>query len=294
VTLYESGNKELVPTVFAFTSVMEAYAYSKHPDAGVTAERLLKCMREMKAKHDLPNFEISRPVMNCVMHAWSTCGDEDAGLRAEVILASLERGYASGNKELRPDARSYGLALNAWSRSSTFGKAGRSLDILRRMQKQLQDGNDSVEPNEHAYSLVINSCAFSNGSDEEQKEAFEIATTVFDELLESDDIEPSSLAIGWFMQACGRLQKADAALRQERLMTAFTLCCEKGLVNDFVLVRFRTAATDAMYRKAMSPLSLPESKDETFPRVSVSQLPKEWTRNRFAKRVDVEYRNPWN
>jgi hypothetical protein len=273
---------------------MEAYSYSKHPDAGVNAERLLKRMRDLKDKYDIPNLEINRQVMNCVMHAWTLSGDEDAGLRAEVILANLERGYASGNLDLKPDTRSYGLALNAWSKSSTYGKAGRALDILRRMQKQRQDGNASVDPNEHAYSLVINSCAFSNESEDEQKEAFEIATTLFDEMIQSDNIEPSSLTFGWFMQACARLHKADAASRQEWLMKAFKLCCERGLVNDFVLARFGAAATEEMYREAIAPAELSLPKDNTYPRVSVSQLPKEWTRKRFEKRrTDLERQSPW-
>jgi len=293
LSLYEAGVKDLAPTVFAFTSVMDAYSQSKHPDAGVTAERLLKRMREMKKKYNLPDFEINGMVMYRVMNAWSACGDEDAGLRAEVILANLERGYASGNKEMRPDSRIYGLALSAWSRSSTYGKAGRALDILRRMQKQHQEGNDWVVPSGHAFSLVINSCAFASGLDDEQKEAFNIATTVFDEVLESDDIEPSSLTFGWYIQACARLQKADPVLRQERLVKAFQQCCEHGLVNDFVLARFRDAATEEMFRKAMSQASLPESKDGVSSRVTVSQLPAEWTKKRIDKRTFTDTRSHW-
>jgi hypothetical protein len=293
LALHESGMKELVPTVFAFTSVMDAYAYSKHPDAGVTAERLLKRMRELKEKYAIPKFGVNNYVMNCVMYAWSSCGDEDAGLHAEVCLGSLERGYASGNDEMKPDTRSYGLALNAWSRSSTYGKAARALAVLRRMQEQHRNGNESVEPNEHAFALVINSCAFSTGSFDEQQEAFDIATTVFDEMLESEDIQPSSLTYGWFIQACGRL-KVDDSLRQERLAKAFHLCCENGLVNDFVMVRFRASATEDLYRKALDPAlsKLPVSK-EPFPRVSIAQLPKEWTRNRFTKNGLADSCSPW-
>jgi pentatricopeptide repeat protein len=287
LALFAGGTKELVPTVFAFTSVMDAYAYSKHPDAGVTAERLLKRMRELKDKYDIPKFEVNNHVYNCVMFAWSSCGDQHAGPRAEICLGTLERGYASGNNEMKPDTRSYGLALNAWSRSSTYGKAARALAVLRRMQEQHRNGNKSVEPNEHAFALVINSCAFSTGSSDEQQEAFGIAVAAFDEMLESDEIQPSSLAYGWFIQACGRLNKADDSLRQEHLAKAFKLCCENGLVNDFVMIRFRAAATEDFYKKALDPVlsELPVSK-EPFPQVTIAQLPKEWTRNQFAKNSD--------
>jgi hypothetical protein len=66
-------------------------------------------------------------------------------------------------------------------------------------------------------------------------------------------LRPSSLAFGWFLQACGRL-KVSEKLKNTQIERAFLACCEYGLVNDFVLYRFRFAAPEPMYRQLLAPV----------------------------------------
>jgi len=212
--------------------------------------------------------------MNSVLFAWASCGDEDAGKRAQAYLDEMESSYFSGLLELQPDTRSYGLVLSAWSKSSCTDKYRRALQILRRMERQ-QKKNPNVVVDEHARSLVINTCGFSNsGDDASQTEAFEVAVTIFNEIVESH--QPSSLSFGWFIQACGRLRVPEEK-KHGQIERAFRLCCDAGLVNDFVLHRLMGAASDPLYRKLIQPArNLGSSMNR---KQTLQLLPNEWKRN---------------
>jgi pentatricopeptide repeat protein len=283
IDLCEYGDfPQLEPTNAQFIQTIDAYSYKKHPDSGVVAERLLKKARNLISKYKSAKLEIDTELLNAVMMAWSTSGDKQAGRKAEIHLETLERQYAIGNENMKPDIRSYGLVLSAWSRSSVDGKARRALGILRRMQEQRRNGNTSLQITQHAYSLVINTAGFSNGSREEEEDAFAIAVSLFDEMVETGgDLAPNSLTFGWFIQVCGRLT-VPVAMKEVQVERAFQLCVETGMVTNFVLNRLRGAASEALYKKMLKPMldTLPEHiSNQSFPRVEGELIPEDWKRS---------------
>lgn len=283
IALFKEGKNELEPDKFAFGVVMDAYSSARHPDSGTTAERLLKQMKDLHTKDGAKNLVVDSSVIYNVLFAWSISGDEDAGLRAELHLDNMERKFEAGNQNMKPDIRSYGLVLNAWSKSNCFDKARRALNVIKRMEVQQQKANTNVRPNEHCLSLVINACAFTNSGPEAEAEAFQIAVSVFDRMLDSDDCRPSSLAYGWFLQACGRLSTSSIK-SAEQIERAWTLSCDSGLVNAFVLQRFTGAAPDELYKKLMKPVLQNldcsfSTKEQLKFKIGPSDLPKDWTVN---------------
>lgn len=283
IDLFESGNyPQLEPNNFAFMQTIDAYAYKKHPDSGALAERLLKTVRELIVKYSCTHVEITVELLNSVLLAWSSSGDKEAGRKAEIHLENMERQFAIGNERMRPDTRSYGLVLNAWSRSNTEGKARRALGVLRRMKAQQDGGNPMVELTQHAFSLVINTAGFSNGSREEEADAFDIAVLLFDEMLEhGGELAPYSLTFGWFIQVCGRLT-VPVEKKEYHIERAFQFCVEGGMVNDFVLNRIRGAASEALYKRMLKPIldGLPEHVSmQSFPLPEFSHIPDDWKRN---------------
>lgn len=186
----------------------------------------------------------------------------------------MEREYANGNQELRPDTRSYSLFLSAVSKSTGSEKAKTALDVMERMKKQIQQGNPDVAIDEHHYSLAINACAFSNADVESEAEAFKIAASLFDEVVISSVLEPSSLTYGWFLQACGRLRVSDA-MKNPYIERAFCLCRDEGLVNDFVLRRLFGAASPELLDKLFSETGIDVARKQN--QVKVSMLPPSWT-----------------
>ncbi|KAL7558695.1 hypothetical protein ACA910_013413 [Epithemia clementina (nom. ined.)] len=76
---------------------------------------------------------------------------------------------------MRPHHLTYNCCVNAIAKSTQPGKAKVALDILRRMQSA------AVAPLIETYNNVLNACAFSIHPQDDPKEVFHIAQTVFEE-----------------------------------------------------------------------------------------------------------------
>lgn len=143
------------------------------------------------------------------------------------------------------------------------------------MKEQRKLGNPLVI-DEHHYALAINACGFSNADIDSEVEAFQIAIKLFDEVVGSSELTPSSLTFGWFIQSCGRLRAPDA-LRSLYIERSFRLCCKQGRVNDFVLRRLVGAAQEDLLRKLLEEVNV-DGPYYKSARIYVSMLPESWTR----------------
>ena len=282
VSLFKDGRTYLEPNVFAVTTVIDSYSYAKHPDAGPNAERLLRLTINLKEKHGAKRLHVNTNLMNSVLFAWANSGDANAGNRASSHLDYMEAEFAGGNQELRPDTRSYSLLLSAISKSSGQGKARKALDVIHRMKEQIQLGNDAVVLDEHHFSLAINACGFSNADVDSEIEAFQIAIKLFDEVISSSYLTPTSLTFGWFIQSCGRL-RAPEAIRNAYIERSFRICCKRGLVNDFVLRRLLGAAPEDLLGKLLEETDF--SGPFKISRLKVSMLPAAWTRHASSRKA---------
>lgn len=221
-------------------------------------------------------------ISNAVIAAWAGSGVDNAGGRAESILDTMERNYDSGNNEMKPDSRSYLGVVAAWGKSRVAGKAQKAYAVLRRMVLQYEKkGNESCRPNAQVYTALINAAAFTNGSEKEQRVAFDLAKSALDELYDCKYDEVTSAAIGTFMKACGRL-KIPRAVASENLEISFNKCRELGLVNDFVLTQLRYSSPDGLYRRLLGDL-IPSDGPEKV-RVEVDKIPSEWRRRNLPGR----------
>ena len=147
---------------------------------------------------------------------------------------------------------------------------------------------------------MINTCAFTNASQDAEENVFKIAVKTLTKLIESDYMEPSSSTFGWFIQACERL-KIPTEIKESNLERAFHTCCEKGLVNDFVLSRLKVAASDVHFKQLVSPAvrklrKCDKDRNDLKQQINLSHLPMSWTskhRNaRRARKESEEYVRP--
>jgi hypothetical protein len=243
-------------------------------------------MKELRRLDGSSNLRIDATVLASVMLTWAHSGDDLAGQKAEYHLDTMERRFGEGMELMRPTTRCYGIALSAWTRSSVEGKARRALSVLRRMEEQVRGGNRAVSPNSFAKSLVINACSFSNRSPKEEADAYSIAVTVFDEMVNSTAVDrPLSVSYGWFLQLCGRLSLPTEE-KIERIATAFHKCCEQGLVNDLVLSRLKGAAPPELYAELLQPVLDRLEASELPHVVRTTHLPVDWKINALKKRDD--------
>lgn len=273
VALYKDGRKYLEPNMFAVTTVIDSYSYARHPDAGTNAERLLRLVHNLREKYGARRLVATTSLMNSVLFAWANCGDPSAGSRASAHVELMENEFSHGNADLKPDTATYSHLLTAISKSTGKDKARKAHDVVNRMKEQVRNGNEWVVIDEHVYSLAINACAFSNQDIESEIEAFNIATKLFDELLDSNYLKPTALTYAWFIQCCGRL-RVPKSMRNAYIERAFHSCCEQGLVNAFVLKRLLGAAPDELLRELLSPTK--RGGDWKPSHVRVSMLPASW------------------
>jgi len=290
ISMFRSGHKHLSPNVYAFTTVMDAYASQKHPDSGEYAERLVRNMRKLKKDYNATDLEVNTGVMNTVLNSYLASANPNAGSRANALLNDMEeRSDVEGETGVQPNSRTYSLVMSIWSKLEASDKADQSLKILLRTEERgrQQKLQSPHPPNDFLHSIVMNACAFTSGSAEAEKRAFQIAVQVLTEVISNDSkISAASNIFAWFFQACGRLMTVDKALREENLERAFHVCREKGLVNDFVLARFIDAASDELLEKVMKPIlhkvqgvNNSGCQREIRDKLSLHHLPRDWKRS---------------
>jgi pentatricopeptide repeat protein len=271
-------NTDLLPAEYSIGSVIESFSRVRHPHAGRIADRLLVLVKRLRKEYGVRRLNANTSLMNRVLHAWATCEDPQAGEEAEKHLVEMEqaaRGTPSALSLAPPNTNSYRFVLTAWTKSTAPDKAERALAVFRRMLDQEKD--HFVVPDEHAYSLVINACAFTRGGVVVETEALRIAGNILREMHESPHVEPTSLAYGWFLQACGRLRVPDE-IRIPAIVDAFQRCCKDGRVNEFVFLRLKCAAPYQVFQELMAPVVTAPG-DVAKSGLDVRDLPAEWTRN---------------
>jgi hypothetical protein len=208
----------------------------------------------------------------------------------------MELQFDCGDETVRPNPRCYCLVLTAWSKSGSCDKAERALEVLERMKRRHREGKLLTRPGEHPFSLVVNACAFTKGAHPDAElAAFNTAVAVFEEMVESDYLEPVSVTYGWFIQACGRM-RVPAELKEEHIERAFKRCCDQGFVNDFVLSCLREAASESLLTRLMSRAGAKvrnvERSSDGKQRISLAHLPKEWTRCRRTSKYQKQINDP--
>lgn len=280
VSLFKGGQKDLAPNCFAIEAVIDTYAQHSHPDAGECAERLLRLTEKLCVQYDA-NMKLKTTTLNCALHAWSSTGDDNAGNRADELLRKAEDLCDDGKRDMVPNEKSYFLVLLAWSKSEGQNKAEEAYRVLMRMKQRYADGKLNSISDSRSYAQVINTCAFTKSDATTELMAFNVAVKVFTEVVQSKDINPSSLFFGWFFKACGRLHVPDS-IRDQSLILAFNECSKRGLVDRFVLHQLKLSAPEYILRRLLAPCKSSlagNSRNDYKYSVKLPHLPHEWKRN---------------
>jgi len=87
-------------------------------------------------------------------------------------------------------------------------------------------------------SLFLSACAFTSGGEEEKKEAFNLARTCFQTLLESKDMDPDVSSFTNFFLVISRHLK-PGPIRDQFAEAIFHEGCRRGKIGKQVLDNFR-------------------------------------------------------
>ena len=266
--------RTLVEWIYHNLAVIDAHIKSGQRGAEEHADTILKRMEKLYTNGDL-TVKPNTKTYNTVINAWSKSGQLLSAQKAESILSRMESMYNAGDKDIQPTVVTYTSVINAWVLSSSSGKAQKAWDLLRKMDEMYRNGNSSVKPNVVAYSSVINACALSKGDKKEKDRALDIAYKSFKELEDTSSYgNLNHVTYSNFIKACARLITDDDIKREKVITAVFKKCCSDGQVNASVLTQVRNATTKQKFASLMGGTRIGDLDD-----ISITDLPKEWSRN---------------
>jgi pentatricopeptide repeat protein len=271
---YEAGNEDCKPDTVAFTAVISCWARGyEEEDADEKAMALLEKMKNMDGVQ--PNAL----TYTSVLKALSRSQKGTSAQRAEELLDEMECAYQNGNDALEPTSIHYNVVMDVHANSPNYDKAFQAYRLYQNMKTL---GRENTKPNIITYNSILRACANTFGNQSTKEKALAIATTCFQSILKSDDIEPSSITFVFFMKAIRKLVKSSgtssggATKQHEMLTKCFRYCCQLGLLNDVVLQQVKFAC-----RSQKELATLLELEVDTFSpnTISSSDLPSTWTHN---------------
>jgi hypothetical protein len=215
--------------LYAFT----VWGWSVDLDAAVHAERLWERMTGSNLVS--PDLEC----LNSLLRAYTNNvdlkekPDKSMPIKAEALLRKMEREYALGNIDWRPDTTSYDCVIEIWAKSKLAGAPERAFQLLERMDaiyKRL--GSDHVKPSDSTYSAVLLACAITPARDDGTKlHHFNIAVRAFNHLRDSEYCEPNRSLYNRLLM-CSIYLAPNEENRVRMTRHIFSLCCRKSVVWD--------------------------------------------------------------
>eukprot|EP00339_Tiarina_fusa_P000923 CAMPEP_0117028328 /NCGR_PEP_ID=MMETSP0472-20121206/20607_1 /TAXON_ID=693140 ORGANISM="Tiarina fusus, Strain LIS" /NCGR_SAMPLE_ID=MMETSP0472 /ASSEMBLY_ACC=CAM_ASM_000603 /LENGTH=552 /DNA_ID=CAMNT_0004735785 /DNA_START=112 /DNA_END=1771 /DNA_ORIENTATION=+ len=255
------GEEEYKPRTAAYNAKIKALSMTS--DGAAEAEAMLFDMISKFREGDeclRPDAETFRNVMTAHRRLKSP-----SGAKIEHLLQIQDGLYGTyGMEDLKLDERQYHVAMGIIARSREHNKA----TIVRRLVEKLKNSNDpNIPVSERAYYTLLSACAYTNGTPEQNFAAFQIAVDTLKELREFLGHEPDSACFGMFLRACANLMP-ESPKRDGVVRSVFKKCCAEGHVNDFVLLEFERASSEALELELLGGFLADDVR-----------IPKDWRRN---------------
>ena len=274
--LYQAGNSDVRPDDISYSTVLNAWARSGESDAADRAEAIL--FKLEKASKQGTGVKPNAYCYSSVLNALARSKDPTAPERALALLNRMDEMYQGGNRDARPNSFCFNAVINAFAKSNDDAKATKSYQLLQRMLHEYESGrNRDAKPSVMTYSTVLNSCAYTRGSSDNRREAFQIARACLRDVLSMGGAN-SSVPFSMFLLTCARLAPRGAE-RDVLVESVFKECCRRGVVDELVVRNLRSAASPALLSKLLGRAG----RD-----VAHAELPQDWKCNLEKRR---RYRN---
>ena len=222
------------------------WGWSTETDAVARAEQLFEQMNASR------NVSPSLECFNSLLHAYtneidrSKNPDKAIPIKADELLRNMEREYASGNSDWRPDSVSYDCVIEIWAKSRLPNAPERAFQFLERMDASFKTfDSDHVKPSGSTYGMVLLACALTPAPDEASKlHHFNIAVRTFNKLRESEYCEPDRNLYNRLLM-CAIYLAPDRKTQAKMTRHIFSLCCSKwnGFQDSTIVVVYNRIHT---------------------------------------------------
>jgi hypothetical protein len=201
---------------------------------------------------------------------------------------SMKRSYATFQllEECRlerpdfiPSERAYTAFIRAMTKAHIPNLAEKANTILHKMNDLYRDGNKFLKPTVFTYNAVLLACAESasllNEVEMKQKTLLTAVTILNNLRLGTDGCELDSVSCGNVLR-CSNLLPADSAQKDAFITSIFQLCCERSLVNYFVIRDLYLVASDDLKQQLLGT-------NVPLDDLVMEELPASWQRNAYKK-----------
>ena len=244
-----------------------------------------ECLEEMIEKDLTPESICFEKIIDS--NTQLTADDHQAMKRSYAVFQLLEE-CRMKRADFVPSERAYTSFIRAMTKSRVPNLSQKAYTILQKMEHLFQQGSyNSIMPTVFTYNAVLLACAESaslthNDSELHHREALRTAVTVFNQLRQGTTVglcDLDNVSCGNMLR-CSNLLPADLQ-KDEFITSIFQLCCERGLVNYFILRDLFLVASDELVEKLLGS-SLPLN--DTL----LENLPSSWQRNANMKKASVK------
>lgn len=261
VKAYRMGDDDCKPRTDVYNTLVRALG-QKRGGAEEAEEVLFDLVsRYRDGEEDVrPNGETFRNVLTAQRRRKNV-----SGAKVEQLLQIQEGLFKTTEQEdLKLDGRLYNVALYVISRCRDSKKAVRARRIIDKMRGL---DNEIHHINVRTYFNLLSACAYTDGTAEDNHQAFQTAVDALKELREDLKQEPDSSCFGMFLKACANLMP-ESRKRDAVVENVFRKCCSDGLVDEFVISEFERASSEELQLEILGGFL----EDDI-------RLPKEWSKN---------------
>jgi len=263
------GDASIVhPNTRTYSSVIDAWSRSDHPNAARRAHQILNEMENQYAQTGDINVRPNTVAYSTVINAHARSRDMERKARSALgVLKKMEKLYRSGeNIEAKPTIVSYNSVLNTCASTYGLGSSG-GVDTSSRTESgpSYQSSTpmiagDECQPNYHQL-LVL-----------------DIVKRLYHQIISPQSkVHADHFTYGTVLKACANLTSPrdgdDETLAFIRRV--FSRCCDDGQVSFGVCFQLRQAVPTSLYRELIPP----EAMDARNGHFVMSCLPPEWSRN---------------
>jgi pentatricopeptide repeat protein len=150
---------ELLPSTVTYSTIFYLLSRMKDPKAPVRALELLDEMKRQQINGTVTNVRLDATVYAYLINIITKSRIDRSAKMATMLLDEVERGYASGNDNLRPTQLLYSAVLQSYAKSASKEGADLAEVLLKRTKDLYKQGKMYAKPNTLFYNAVIDSWA---------------------------------------------------------------------------------------------------------------------------------------
>jgi len=283
------------PNTISYASTLDALSRSGQKGASKLAMEILQQMEDRFADGADDVRPNAYSYSSVIMAIANNPEKDTISTDAQKLLRHMIKISNESNSDASPNTVVFNSVIKAIEKSSVQNKALESqgiLDVMKEMCFNNDGCNMDLYPNTRTYNGVIRCCAFTSGTEEEKRAAFDIATNTLNDLRNSKRCSVDMYTYPAMFKSFERLlvrtgrkyQDKNTNLQEEdfqQIQRVFDMCCEDGVVDSLVLNNLTNILSRNSMRRLLSRVV--EEEEEVLTAglslpIQLNSLPKSWRR----------------